>query len=47
MAYSSAAGPAFEQSKAEHAAWRCRCCDWPDDHDPLDPTQTWPPTEGE
>jgi hypothetical protein len=27
--------------------WRCRCCWWLDDVDPLDPRQPWPSAEGD
>jgi hypothetical protein len=29
----------------DSAAWRGRCCSWPDDVDPFDPSQPWPPKE--
>jgi hypothetical protein len=29
------------------SGWRCSCCTWPDDRDPLDPNEPRPPAGGE
>ena len=31
----------------QRAAWRCACCSWRDDRDPLGPAQPWPSPEEE